>query len=163
FRWGAATAAHQVEGNNLNNDNWVLEHVKPTLFAEPSGDACDHYHRYADDIKLLARLGFNTYRFAIEWARIEPQEGFFSRADIRRARGGLRQLRLLAPGCGREDGRRPGRRAPPRFGRDEVGARQVSGGGHDRDVRRPGRRARQRARPEAGTDLRAVAGGGGEE
>jgi len=45
FLWGAATAAHQVEGNNLNNDNWVLEHVKPTLFAEPSGDACDHYRR----------------------------------------------------------------------------------------------------------------------
>ena len=82
FLWGAATAAHQVEGNNLNNDNWVLEHVKPTLFAEPSGDACDHYHRYADDIKLLAGLGFNTYRFSIEWARIEPEEGFFSRAEL---------------------------------------------------------------------------------
>src|SRR6266508_3714623 len=67
FLWGAATAAHQVEGNNLNSDNWVLEHVKPTLFAEPSGDACDHYHRYGDDIKLLANLGFNTYRFSIEW------------------------------------------------------------------------------------------------
>src|ERR1700694_95551 len=62
FLWGAATAAHQVEGNNVNNDNWVLEHAKPTLFAEPSGDACDHYHRYGDDIKLLAELGFNTYR-----------------------------------------------------------------------------------------------------
>jgi len=82
FLWGAATAAHQVEGNNVNNDNWVLEHVKPTLFAEPSGDACDHYHRYADDIKLLAGLGFNTYRFSIEWARIEPEEGFFSRAEL---------------------------------------------------------------------------------
>jgi beta-glucosidase len=82
FLWGAATAAHQVEGNNLNCDNWLLEHVKPTLFAEPSGDACDHYHRYADDIKLLAGLGFNTYRFSIEWARIEPEEGFFSRAEV---------------------------------------------------------------------------------
>jgi beta-glucosidase len=82
FLWGAATAAHQVEGNNLNSDNWVLEHVKPTLFADPSGDACDHYHRYADDIKLLASLGFNTYRFSIEWARIEPEEGFFSYAEL---------------------------------------------------------------------------------
>jgi beta-glucosidase len=82
FLWGAATAAHQVEGNNVNNDNWLLEHVKPTLFAEPSGDACDHYHRYADDIKLLASLGFNTYRFSIEWARIEPEEGFFSSAEL---------------------------------------------------------------------------------
>ena len=54
FLWGAATAAHQVEGNNINSDLWVLEHLKPTIFAEPSGDACDHYHRYADDIKMLA-------------------------------------------------------------------------------------------------------------
>jgi len=82
FLWGAATAAHQVEGNNVNSDTWVLEHVQPTIFAEPSGDACDHYHRYADDIRLLARLGFNTYRFSIEWARIEPERGFYSRAEI---------------------------------------------------------------------------------
>jgi beta-glucosidase len=65
-----------VEGNNINSDLWVLEHLKPTIFAEPSGDACDHYHRYADDIKMLAGLGFNTYRFSIEWARIEPEQGF---------------------------------------------------------------------------------------
>ena len=41
FVWGAATAAHQVEGNNVNSDLWVLEHCSPTLFAEPSLDACD--------------------------------------------------------------------------------------------------------------------------
>ena len=82
FLWGAATAAHQVEGNNINSDLWVLEHLKPTIFAEPSGDACDHYHRYADDIKMLAGLGFNTYRFSIEWARIEPEQGFFSNAEL---------------------------------------------------------------------------------
>src|SRR6266568_796914 len=82
FLWGAATAAHQVEGNNVNSDEWVLEHLKPTIFAEPSGDACDHYHRYGDDIALLAGLGFNTYRFSIEWSRIEPEQGFFSRAEL---------------------------------------------------------------------------------
>jgi beta-glucosidase len=82
FLWGAATAAHQVEGNNINSDLWVLEHLKPTIFQQPSGDACDHYHRYADDIRLLARLGFNTYRFSIEWARIEPEQGFFSKAEL---------------------------------------------------------------------------------
>jgi beta-glucosidase len=82
FLWGAATAGHQVEGNNINSDMWVLEHVKPTIFVEPSGDACDHYHRYADDIKLLAGLGFNTYRFSIEWSRIEPEQGSFSRAEL---------------------------------------------------------------------------------
>ncbi len=82
FLWGAATAAHQVEGNNVNSDNWLYEHVPGTIYAEPSGDACDHYHRYAEDIALLAELGFNTYRFSIEWARIEPEEGEFSRASL---------------------------------------------------------------------------------
>src|SRR5262245_55115407 len=69
FLWGTASAAHQVEGSNINSDSWVLEHVPGTPFAEPSGDACDHYHRYPDDIALIASLGFNTYRFSIEWAR----------------------------------------------------------------------------------------------
>ena len=72
FLWGAATAGHQVEGNNLNSESWVLEHLPETIYAEPSGDACDHYHRYPQDIALLAELGFNAYRFSIEWARIEP-------------------------------------------------------------------------------------------
>jgi beta-glucosidase len=82
FLWGAATAAHQVEGNNVNSDGWLLEHLPDTIFTEPSGDACDHYHRYPQDIALLAELGLNTYRFSIEWARIEPEEGKFSRASL---------------------------------------------------------------------------------
>jgi beta-glucosidase len=82
FLWGAATAAHQVEGNNINSDVWVLENVRPTMYAERSGDACAHYHRYRDDIRLLASLGFNTYRFSIEWARIEPDRGYFSNAEL---------------------------------------------------------------------------------
>jgi beta-glucosidase len=82
FLWGAATAAHQVEGNNINSESWVLEHLPGTIFAEPSGDACDHYHRYPSDIALLAGLGFNAYRFSIEWARIEPEEGEFSFAEL---------------------------------------------------------------------------------
>jgi beta-glucosidase len=82
FLWGTATAAHQVEGNNVYNDNWVYEHVPGTIYAEPSGDACDHYHRYAEDIALLAELGFTMYRFSIEWARIEPEEGEFSNASL---------------------------------------------------------------------------------
>ncbi len=82
FLWGAATAAHQVEGSNVYNDNWVLEHVPGTPYVEPSGDACDHYHRYHDDIALLAGLGFNLYRFSLEWSRIEPEEGEFSLAQL---------------------------------------------------------------------------------
>ncbi len=82
FIWGTATAAHQVEGNNVNSDFWLLEHVPETLFAEPSGDTCDQYHRYAEDIRLLKQLGFASYRFSIEWARIEPVEGHFSLAEL---------------------------------------------------------------------------------
>ncbi len=82
FLWGAASAAHQVEGNNVNSDVWLLEHLPGTIFSEPSGDACDHYHRYPQDIALLADLGFNTYRFSIEWARIEPEEREFSHAIL---------------------------------------------------------------------------------
>jgi len=82
FLWGTATAAHQVEGNNLNSDFWVMEHVPDTVFAEPSSDAIDHYHRYPQDIALLAELGFNSYRFSVEWARVEPEDGFFSSAVL---------------------------------------------------------------------------------
>ena len=67
FIWGTATAAHQVEGGNFNSDCWLLEHLPETPFVEPSGDACDHYHRYPGDIALLAELGFNSYRFSVEW------------------------------------------------------------------------------------------------
>ena len=90
FLWGTATAAHQVEGNNVNSDGWLVENVPGTSHAEPSGDACDHYHRYRSDIALLAELGFNTYRFSIEWARIEPEEGKFSRAILEHYRDMLR-------------------------------------------------------------------------
>ena len=82
FLWGASTAGHQVEGSNINSDSWLLEHLPGTIFKEPSGDACDHYHRYAEDIRMLADLGLKAYRFSVEWARIEPAEGEFSRASL---------------------------------------------------------------------------------
>jgi beta-glucosidase len=82
FLWGCATAGHQVEGNNTSSDFWTMEHLPQGMFKEPSGDACDHYHLYPQDIAMLADLGFNTYRFSLEWARIEPEEGFFSLAEL---------------------------------------------------------------------------------
>ncbi|MBS0474839.1 MAG: family 1 glycosylhydrolase [Proteobacteria bacterium] len=82
FLWGTATAAHQIEGNNVNSDFWLAEHVTPTLFKEPSGDACDSLHRYAEDTALATSLGFNAHRFGIEWARIEPEPGEFSPAAL---------------------------------------------------------------------------------
>ena len=82
FLIGAATAAHQVEGNNIHSDYWAQEHMRFTSFNEPSGDACDHYHRFEEDIRLLAEAGLNAYRFSIEWARIEPQPGVFDENEI---------------------------------------------------------------------------------
>jgi beta-glucosidase len=82
FLWGTAISGHQSEGNNTNSDSWVRENVRPTLFADRSGDACDSYHRYAEDIAIAARLGFNCYRFGIEWSRIEPSQGFYSNAEL---------------------------------------------------------------------------------
>ena len=77
FLLGAATAAHQVEGNNTNSDCWAMEHMEHTSYTEPSYDAVDHYNRYQEDIRLMAGAGLNAYRFSIEWARIEPEEGRF--------------------------------------------------------------------------------------
>lgn len=82
FLWGTAISAHQSEGNDVNSDVWLLENIKPTVFKQRSGDACDSYHRFAEDIALHAALGFNCYRFGIEWARIEPSEGQFSNAEL---------------------------------------------------------------------------------
>jgi beta-glucosidase len=82
FLWGAATSAHGVEGGDVYNDAWAMEHAEGSPHVEPSGDACDHYHRYPEDIALLAELGLNAYRFSIEWSRIEPEDGEFSRAAL---------------------------------------------------------------------------------
>jgi len=86
FLWGAATAAHQVEGSNTNTDCWVLEYTPGTIFREPSGDACDHYTRFREDIRLLKDLGLNAYRFSIEWARVEPADGYFSQVALQHYR-----------------------------------------------------------------------------
>ena len=82
FLWGAATAAHQIEGNNTNADFWAAEHAGLPHIKEPSGDACDSYHRYRTDIRLLAEAGLKAYRFSVEWARIEPERGLVSRAQL---------------------------------------------------------------------------------
>lgn len=76
--WGTATSAHQVEGGNWNNDWWEWEHRPDTPCVDLSGDACDHLYRYPHDIAMLASLGFDNYRFSVEWSRVEPEEGEFS-------------------------------------------------------------------------------------
>jgi beta-glucosidase len=78
FRWGAATSGHQTEGGNTNSDTWFLEHVRPSVFREPSDRACNSYELWRQDVDLVAGLGLDTYRFSVEWARVEPEEGRFS-------------------------------------------------------------------------------------
>ncbi len=82
FIWGSATAAHQIEGGNVNNDWWAWEHNPDSGCADSSGDACDSWHRWQDDVDLVADLGLNAYRFSLEWSRIEPAEGEWSRAAL---------------------------------------------------------------------------------
>jgi len=78
FLWGAATAGHQVEGDNTASDTWFLENVTPTIFKERSGKACNSYELWQTDLDLVKGLGLNAYRFSVEWARVEPVEGEFS-------------------------------------------------------------------------------------
>jgi beta-glucosidase len=80
FLWGAATAAHQIEGNNVRNDWWRAEEAG--VLPHRSGDACDSWNRWADDIRLLQEMGLNAYRMSVEWARIEPEPGRFDQSAL---------------------------------------------------------------------------------
>ncbi|MER7625231.1 family 1 glycosylhydrolase [Streptomyces sp. NPDC126503] len=90
FLMGASTSAHQVEGNNVSSDWWALENRPDSFVTEPSGDAADSFHRWPEDMDLLSGLGFNAYRFGIEWARIEPERGRISRAAVEHYRAMVR-------------------------------------------------------------------------
>lgn len=93
FIWGTATAAHQVEGGNINSDWWLLENVPGTAVREPSLDACNHYSLFPQDIATIAELGFGSYRFSIEWARIEPEPGRYSTVQLDHYRAMLVECR----------------------------------------------------------------------
>lgn len=82
FLWGTATSAYQVEGNNDRSDMWAEEYSEGSPNRDFSGDAVDHYNRYKEDIELMASLGLNSYRFSIEWSRIEPEPGVYSKEEM---------------------------------------------------------------------------------
>src|SRR6185437_2307338 len=82
FLGGVATAAHQGEGNNVSGGSGLMEHLPGSIYREPSGDAVDFYPRYPDDIAVIAALGLNAFRFSIEWARVEPEMGRISVAEL---------------------------------------------------------------------------------
>src|SRR5690242_1102291 len=78
FQWGASTAAYQIEGavteGGRGQSIWDTFSHQPGRIADGStGDvACDHYHRVADDVALMAALGIGAYRFSVAWPRIQP-------------------------------------------------------------------------------------------
>lgn len=106
FLWGAATAAHQIEGNTHNQWTvWELENAKSKAAQaeyqlndlenwediraqakDPdnyvSGELADHYALYLQDFDLLETMGMNSFRFSVEWSRIEPEEGVWNASAI---------------------------------------------------------------------------------
>ncbi|HET6483465.1 MAG TPA: family 1 glycosylhydrolase, partial [Actinoplanes sp.] len=78
FIWGAATASYQIEGAAREDGRgpsiWdTFSRTPGRVYAGHTGDiACDHYHRYADDVALMADLGLASYRFSVAWPRIQP-------------------------------------------------------------------------------------------
>ena len=78
FVWGAATAAYQIEGavgeGGRGRSIWdTFSHTPGRTRDGDTGDvACDHYHRYPEDVALMARIGLRAYRFSVAWPRIQP-------------------------------------------------------------------------------------------
>jgi len=94
FLWGTATAAHQIEGNNSNNDWWHWEKSKKDI--PDSGVACNHYDLYKEDFKLAKEiLHNNAHRLSLEWARIEPREGVYDEKEMLHYKKVLGELRRL--------------------------------------------------------------------
>jgi beta-glucosidase len=117
FFWGASTASHQVEGNTHNQWSvWELEHAKELANTahdrlgwlqnwddikkdakDPdnyiSGKGVEHYSLYKEDIKIVKKLNLNSFRFGIEWSRLEPREGFFDQQAIDHYKNYIAELR----------------------------------------------------------------------
>lgn len=100
FKWGVATAAHQVEGNNTNNQWWAWEQQEGRIKqGHTSGRACDWWENAEADFDRAAAMGLNAMRLSIEWSRVEPEPGRFDTTALERYREMVRglQLRGLEP------------------------------------------------------------------
>jgi len=87
FLWGTATSAHQVEGQNTNNQWWDWEQQPGRIWhGDRSGDACGWWRDAEGDLDRAAALRHNAHRLSIEWSRIEPREGHFDDSAIERYR-----------------------------------------------------------------------------
>lgn len=118
FYFGVATSSHQIEGNNINDwSEWEKKNAvrlascaecRPQLLQERSeagrpenyvsGNACGSYELFNEDIKLVSSMGCNSYRFSIEWSRIEPENGRFNSSAILK----YREMLLAMKGAGLE-------------------------------------------------------------
>lgn len=93
FKWCVATAAYQVEGNDINSDWWDWEQTPGHIANnDKSGLACDEWNRLPEDIGMMKDLGVGVYRFSVEWAKIEPVEGQYDAAAIAHYQDEIRQL-----------------------------------------------------------------------
>ncbi|MCC7443052.1 MAG: glycoside hydrolase family 1 protein [Bdellovibrionales bacterium] len=96
FKWCVATAAHQIEGGNVNSDWWAFEHQPGTIKnGDVSGDACDHWNRVLEDSLLMKTIGVSMYRFSVEWAKIEPREGEWDKSALFHYLAEVETLRAL--------------------------------------------------------------------
>lgn len=92
FLWGAATSSHQVEGHQHNDwTQWEAE----GRTRESSGRAADHWRLWHQDFKLLTQLSLNSYRFSLEWSRIEPAPGQFDQNALAQYRAMVIRLKEL--------------------------------------------------------------------
>jgi beta-glucosidase len=101
FLWGVSTSAHQIEGAADEREQSVWD----TFTAEPgrvkdgstAAVACDHYHRYHEDVALLAGLGVDAYRFSISWPRVRSEGGldFYERLVDELVAAGVRPVPTL--------------------------------------------------------------------
>lgn len=86
FLWGAASAAHQIEGAYQEDGKglgiWDVLWEGHVQHGENGYVACDHYHRYKEDIALMKQMGLKAYRFSVSWPRIMPKEGVINEKGI---------------------------------------------------------------------------------
>lgn len=86
FLWGAATAAPQIEGG-FDEDGrtpsiWDVAPAKRIKNGANCHIACDHYHRWKDDVALMKKMGLKSYRFSISWSRVMPSEGVVNQKGL---------------------------------------------------------------------------------
>ena len=94
FKWCISSSAHQIEGGNYNSDWWEFEQKSGNILdGDTSKKATDHWNRVQEDVFLMKDLGISTYRFSVEWAKIEPFEGSFDQSVLDHYREEVQILR----------------------------------------------------------------------